>query len=237
MPVGNYEDLSLNEAIPSSIDDLIIECVAQSKEQRLSSARLFNTRLGALSQPTKPLSDVLAHGRLHELAVVIEEYSASDFISLPPGQRVLVLAKVFDVVGSNDHALESAAEGFLELLLVRGVLLEKEEYREIVRPAVQWGFEKHFDGRTGRESIRKSLEEAAFVSRDGAFDILTEEVLSYVATVDLASKEEWYLHTMREVIQALMANPTCESAASDLGKVFRKINQAQRSRVRPPRLW
>lgn len=94
MPMGSYEELSINEAIPASIDDLILECLAQNREQRLSSARLFNTRLtGALAQPTKPLSDVLAHGRLHELASVIEDYSAAEFVALPPGQRVLILAK------------------------------------------------------------------------------------------------------------------------------------------------
>ena len=94
-----------------------------------------------------------------------------------------------------------------------------------------------FDGRVGRESIRKGLEEAAFVSRDGAFDVLTEEVLQYVATVDLMTKEDWYLHTMRAVVQALMANPACEKSATELGTVFRAINQAQRSRPRGPVLW
>jgi serine/threonine protein kinase len=173
MPMGNYEDLSLNEAIPASIDDLVLECLVHNKEQRLSSARLFNTRLtGALAQPTKPLSDVLAHGRLRELASVIEDYSAAEFMLLPPGQRVLILAKISDVVNSNDRNLTSAAEGFLELMLTRGVLLDKEHYREVVQPSIQWAFEKEFDtGGVGRESIRKSLEVASFVSRDGAFDV------------------------------------------------------------------
>jgi serine/threonine protein kinase len=239
MPMGDYEDLSSNEAIPSSIDDLILECLVHNKEQRLSSARLFNTRLtGALAQPTKPLSDVLAHGRLHELANVIEDYSAAEFMALPPGQRVLILAKISDVVNSNDRNLTSAGEGFLELMLTRGVLLGKEDYREVVQPSIQWAFEKEFDtGGIGREPIRKSLEVAAFVSRDGAFDVLAEEIILYLKTVDLSTKDEWYFHTMRGVIQTLMANPTCETAAPELGQMFRGINRAQRSRPRPTRLF
>lgn len=236
MPMGDYEDLSINEAIPSTIDDLVLECREHDRERRIPNARLFSAKLaGALTQPTKPLSDVLAHGRLHELATVIEEYSASAFKSIPPGQRVLILAKVFDVVGSDDPRLESAAEGFLELLLTRGVLLETESYREIVCPSIHWAFEKEFDSGVGRGTIRRALESAAFDSRDGAFDVLTQEMLAYVAPVDFNSKPEWYLHSMREIIQALMANPTCEAAAIELGKVFREINRAQRARPRAAR--
>jgi serine/threonine protein kinase len=123
MPRGAYEELSINESIPPSMADLIIECLQPEREQRLASARLFNTRLtGALSRPVRPLSDVLAHGRLHELTAIIEEYSASEFMSLPPGQRVLILSKMFDVVGSHDRNLASAAEGFLKLMLTRVLL-------------------------------------------------------------------------------------------------------------------
>lgn len=99
MPLGNYEYLaSTNEAIPESIDALVIDCL-EPKERRINSARLFSSRLtGALSQPSKPLSDVLAHGKLHELGSVIEEMSATDFMNLPPGQRILIVTKIVDVV-------------------------------------------------------------------------------------------------------------------------------------------
>jgi serine/threonine protein kinase len=238
MPMGDYEDLSVNEAIPTTIDDLILECREQDKERRLPNARLFNAKLlGALTQPARPLSDVLAHGRLHELAALIEDYSPSAFKALPPGQMVLILAKVFDVVGSGDPRLDSAAEGFLELLVTRGVFLETESYREVVQPAIQWAFEKEFDTGVGRGTIRRALESGAFDSRDGAFDVLTQEMLAYLGTVDLDNKPEWYLHSIREIIQALMANPTCDKAAGDLGKIFRAINRAQRIRPRPARLW
>jgi hypothetical protein len=236
VPPGGYEELaSANEAIPPAIDELILDCLEEHREHRLSSARQFNVRLAsALVQPIRPLSDVLAHGRLHEVGVVIEEYTANGFMALPPGQRALILIKVSDVVGSNDPRLDSAAERFLELMLTRGLLLEKDDYKEIVHPAVHWAFEKEFEGsmRAGRESIRNALKEAAFISRDGAFEVLAEEILAYLENVNLSSKEDWYLHTMRNVVEGLMSNPTCDTAAIALSKILRSINQAQRSRTR-----
>ncbi len=128
----------------------------------------------------------------------------------------------------------------MELMLTRGVLLDRDNYRELVIPAIHWAFEKSFAGSTreGRESIRIALGEASFNARDGAYDVLTEEILQYLSGINLNEKEEWYLHTTRIVIEALMANPTCESAATPLAKVLRGINQAQRSRTRVAKtLW
>jgi len=231
MAPGNYEDLSSNEAIPSSIDDLILECTEPDRDRRLASARVFLTRLtGALAQPIKPLSDVLAHGKLHELALLIEEYTASGFKALPAGQRILIMEKVNGVLLSDNDMLHLAGERFLELLITRGVLIDTESYREIVQPAIHWAFEKRFDTYVGRPSIRKALKSAAFESRDGAFDVLSKELLSHLSSVDFDDKPEWYLHSMRELIQELMANPNCEDAALEFGKLLRTINKAQRAR-------
>jgi serine/threonine protein kinase len=230
IPPGNYEPLAANEAIPPQIDDLILDCLPV-KERRLESARLFMARLaGALSQPSKPLSDVLAHGRLHELAAAIESLSASEIDALPPGQRILILSKIADVVGSNDGSLVYASERLLQLMLTRGVLLNTEDYREIAAPALLWAFEKEFEGRVGRDSLRKALEEAAFLARDGAYEVLKDEFLSFFGSLNLENKEDWYLHTIREVTEALMANPTCDAGASELREALRKINKTQRSR-------
>ena len=70
------------------------------------------------------------------------------------------------------------------------------------------------------------------MARNGAYEVLKDEFLSFFKTVDLETKEDWYLHTMREVIEALMANPTCDVGANELGEAFRKVNQIQRSRPR-----
>ncbi|HEV2522279.1 MAG TPA: hypothetical protein VGT24_07850 [Candidatus Acidoferrales bacterium] len=78
--------------------------------------------------------------------------------------------------------------------------------------------------------MRKSLEEAAFLARDGAYEILEDSLLSFVSNLELADKVDWYLHTLREVIEAMMANPTCDKGAARLGDALRKINRAQRSK-------
>jgi hypothetical protein len=69
----------------------------------------------------------------------------------------------------------NASERLLVLLLTRGLRLEKEQYREIVSPAVQLGFVKVIDGYLGRNSVRQELEQAAYEARGGCYDVLKEE--------------------------------------------------------------
>ena len=87
--------------------------------------KTFSARLSGALRATKPLSEVLAHGKLHELAAALEELTAEDFLKLPAGQRALILTKVTDVVASGDTRLETASEQFLDLLLSIGLLLDK----------------------------------------------------------------------------------------------------------------
>jgi serine/threonine protein kinase len=231
MPQGGYEPLSSNEAISPLLDDLVLDCL-EPQSRRIDSARVFQARLaGALTQPSKPLSDVLAHGKLHELSSAIENLTPTEFDALPPGQKVLIISKVVDVVGSNEYRLQYAAERFLQLMLTRAILLDKEDYREIVEPAIRWGFETDFDGGLGKESIRRTLEEAAFLARGGGYEVLQEELLKFILRVEsLEDKEDWYLHTVREVVEAMMANPSCDDGAKSFGEFLRKINRAQRSK-------
>ena len=231
IPPGSYEPLTAaNEAIPPQIDELILVCMLP-RDRRLDSARLFTARLaGALSQPSKPLSDVLAHGRLHELSFAIEKLTPTEFAGLPPGQRILILSKMADVVGSDDPNLVYAGQQLLELMLTRALLVEDEAYREVVNSAIQWGFEKNIDGRIGSEPLRRTVEKAAFLSRNGAYEVLKGEFLAFYETVEIDSKEDWYLHMLREVLQALLANPECDTGYIELGAALRAVNQAQRSR-------
>lgn len=230
IPVGQYEELSAaNEAIPPQIDDLIRDCLL-SKERRLDSAKGFSSRLSGALRPLKPLSEVLAHGRLHELASAIEELTPEEFIKLPEGQRALVLVKLSDIIESGDPQLEFASERFLELLVVRGVLLDNDEYREIVVPAIRWGFERTFDGHLGRDSLRRALERAAYPARGSAHQVLCEEFGKFLKDTALDEKDDWYLHAARQVLQTLLANPSCTSGAGDLVDALKRVNSIQRSR-------
>ena len=231
IPAGHYEPLSsVNETIPPQIDDLIEDCLLP-KEQRLDSLRVFTSRLAGALQPAKPLSEVLAHGRLHELAISIETLSASEFVRLPEGQRALILAKVVDLVSSDDPKLEFACERLLELLLTRAILLAKDDYQEIVKPSVEWAFLKRFEGYLGRNSIRRALEQAGYEAKGTAYEVLKEEVAGCVSNVDLNDKEEWYFNALRDVIEALLANPASLDGTADLAAALRNLNKLHRAKA------
>ncbi len=231
IPPGEYEDLSAaSEAIPPQIDELIRDCI-QPPERRITSAREFLSRLAGAVSAAKPLSDVLAHGRLHELASALEPLSPTELARLPAGQRALILAKLSDIVASGDPNLHFAAEQFLDLLLSRALHLDKEDYRDVVGPAIDWAFEKESpNGYVGSNRIRRTLEEAAYSSRADAHEVLREEFGEFLKDKNLLDKEEWYLHGARKVLQTLLANPTCTTGAGDLVDALKKVNAAQRTR-------
>lgn len=228
---GAYEPLStLNETIPPQIDDLVTACI-DDKTRRLETVRLFSSQLsGALQLPSRPFSEVLTHGKLHEVAFYLESLTAADITSLPAGQRDLLLVKVTNVVGSNESSLEFPSEQLLELMLTRGVFLPKDDYRDIVVPAIEWAFEKHFGPRLGKVRLRDAIEEAAFISRGDAHQVLMEEFTKFLNRAQLGEKEDWFLHAIREVITALMANPSCTSGSAALKDALRNVNKIQRSR-------
>jgi len=231
IPVGDYEELSAgNEAIPPQVDELIRDCLL-AKERRVDSAKDFSARLAGALRATRPLSEILAHGRLHELSAALEDISPSDFIKLPAGQRELILAKMSDIVTSRDPGLDYAAEQLLNLTLSRGILLSKDDYREIVRPALEWAFARRFgDSSLGSLRLRRSLEESAHEARGDAHQVLREEVVRFFAEIELEDKENWYLQSVRNVVQTLLANPSCVSGATELVVSLKKVNQIQRAR-------
>ena len=232
IPVGDYEPLSAgNESIPPQIDDLI-RAALLPKERRLRSAKVFSQKLLGSLQPSRPLSEVLVHGRLHELATAIEHLSPAEFTQLPKGQQGLIFAKVANIVDSGESHLEVAAERFLGLLLNLCFLVEKDSYHEIVEQAVPWAFEKKFNGKIGRDSIRRALEKASHEAEGAAYEVLREEFENFLERTELDDQEEWYLHAVRNVLQNLLANPACTSGAGALVRALRKVNQVQRSKSR-----
>lgn len=136
---GAYEALSsLNQTIPPQIDDLINACL-DDKSRRLDSVSLFSSQLsGALQLPSKPIAEVFTHGKLHEVALTLESLEPVGVMNLSAGQRDLLILKITDVASSNDPQLEFPSERFLTLMLTRGIFLPKEDYREIVVPAISW---------------------------------------------------------------------------------------------------
>lgn len=228
--LGAYESLSsINQTIPPQIDDLITACL-EDKPRRLDSVKLFSSQLsGALQLPSKPIAEVFTHGKLHEIALTLESLEPVGVMNLSAGQRDLLILKITDVASSDDPHLEFASERFLALMLTRGIFLSKDDYREIVGPAISWGFERHFGPRLGKLSVRDAMEEAAFISRGDAHTVLTEEFIKFLERTQLESKEGWFLHALREVISALMANPDSTTSSPPLKEALKKVNKLQRA--------
>ena len=230
IPLGQYRELSVsNEAIPPQVDDLIRDCLLP-KARRVDSAKSFSERLAGSMRTLKPLSDVLVQGRLHEVASAIEELNAEEFINLPAGQRALILAKLAEITGSQ---LEAASVELLDLLLARGILLPKEDYREIVKLAIEWGFAKRFKtGSIGSDPLRRALAKAASQARSPAHEVLREELAAFLNEHNLDDENDlgWFLHSIRQVLQTLLANPNCLTGATELARTLKSVVSLQRSR-------
>jgi len=230
VPVGDYEELSTaDESIPPQIDELIQECLAPA-ERRVPTAKNFGTRLADSARVFKPLSEVLAHGRLHELAAALNPLDADDFVRLPPGQRALVLLKCDDVVTSGSETLRPAAIALLETLLRIGLLIPKVEYQEIVRPTIDWAYEQHSFGRQGCWPLQEALVYAASAARTEAHAVTAKELLLFLDDKRLAQKPNWYLQVLRNLLSSLLADQSCQEHVAELSIVMREFNRTQRAR-------
>ena len=229
IPVGDYEELSnANESIPPEVDALIEECLLPI-ERRIVSAKSFANRLANSLRVTKPLSEVLSHGRLHEVASALEELDPEQFSKLPPGQRALMLLKCDDIVNAGEETLKPAAARFLELLVVLGLHITKDEYRGIVKPAIYWAFEQQYNGKQGNSSIQGSIERAASAAGEAAHSIISEELLVFLNSVNLEEKPNWYLQVLRKILSTVMASQFCATQIPELSKFMKEVNRIQRS--------
>ena len=196
------------------------------KGRRVSPARTFGTRLLGALRLERVLSEVLASGRLHEIAIAFEQLDPEQFNALPKGQKTLVLVRLGDIVANPQ--LQPASEQFLRLLLTGGLLLSKNEYKQIVEPSIRCGIEEPHRDFVGSRNIKNAIVEAAAQARSDPHDVLTKAMISYLDESDLASKDDWFLSGARDIVQILLANPVCGGAATRSGKILRDINDNQR---------
>ena len=234
VPVGAYEELAvINEAIPPEVDVLVRDCLLPA-DQRVPTAGAFAGRLAGASKPSKPLSEVLAHGRLHELGSALQDFTPQEFSKLPEGQRALIISKLTDILDSGEDQLEYACEHLLNLMLERGLLLPAEDYETVVTPAVEWAFEKMFGNYVGRKSIRLSLERAAHAARGPAHAVLAGAFLTLLQRTSLEDRDEWFLHAAREFLTTLLANPECGDSAGELAAYLSQVHRLVRAMRREP---
>lgn len=234
--LAKYDPLSVKtESIPEQIDSLIQDCLLP-KDQRVSSATAFAERLAGALRMRKPLSEVLALGRLYEISLALkdQDFTPDGLAGLPEGQRALLLTKLESIICSDDESLAFPCAELLEVMLVKGLQLTADEYRRIAAPAVEWAFEKLYpypQGTSpGKRSLQNALRDVCLEAGREAHQVLREELEDFGQRINLKEKENWYLHSLREVLSALLANSAFTSGTTTIANLLTAVNEEQSSR-------
>jgi serine/threonine protein kinase len=225
---GGYQSLSdTNEAIPPAFDDLIKDCLAQDRNARLQSPQEFIKRLRSAFRTDVPLSTLLTDARLHEIAAALRLMSAEDFAAKPPGQKLLLINRLKDLLRIDRPEL-SAATAEVIALLTRLARFEREtDYRPVISAAFHWGFSKMYGPNWhGNEEIRSSLIDAAKAAAEAAHKVLADEFIAFLSDQDLRTLPRWSTHDLRLLVTCLLANPSCGKEADRLAELYDNINEA-----------
>ena len=228
---GEYSPLHiLNEAIPPTVDTLVESCLAP-KPRRLASAVDFTRRLELAFAVHQPLSVTLAEGQLHEVIAAIRDMTPEEFMELPAGQRTLVLMKCEDLIAAEDDRLALARAEFISVLSRLTLHAPTEQYRPIAEAALHFGFEYERPGMgwIGDRRVREALNEAAMKVGSANHAAISDRVVAWLGQIELDVREGWFFHSLRELLDRLLADPACQEVhATKLGTYRRKINQLQR---------
>jgi serine/threonine protein kinase len=222
---ADYQSLSDdNEAIPPSFDNLIKDCLAQNPNLRIPSAKAFVKELSTTLRTDIPLSELLTDARLHEIVAALQQLSADDFASKPKGQRLLIINRLRDLVRSDKKALLRPTAELITLLIRLAIHEPISQYSYIAKVGFEWGFDKYFNTWQGDQTIRDALISAAKAAGNDNHSVLSEEFLNLLAEKDIADLPSWYIHDLRIVATALLANPACGDEAEALAEMYNEIN-------------
>lgn len=225
---GGYQALSdSNEAIPTTFDDLIKDCIIQDKNSRIQTAQDFITRIRAAFRTDVPLSTLLTEARLHEVAAALRQLSAEDFSAKPRGQKLLLITRLKDLIRTDKPEIRTGTAEVISLLTRLARFEGDTEYRPIVSAAFYWGFEKMYGPNWhGDEDIRQSLIDSAKAANESAHKVLAMEFLSFMKGKDIAPLPRWSTHDLRIIAMSLLANANCGDEADQLATMYDQINEA-----------
>ena len=215
--VGIYNPLSsLTDAIPQAIDRLIQDCLREKAEDRIKSAADFASRLGRALEPHADFSDTLANGTLFEIQAALGAMSPKAYSLLPAGQRALIVTRLKDLVNVDEERPRRAVAALLAALTRCAHEARLEHYSVIVQHAVHYGYEKQYGTWFGNEEIRQELEEVSLRLGAEAHSILAAGITAYVAKTGMDAKGAWWSHSLRRLLQNLLANPACNDANAEV---------------------
>lgn len=223
---GEYRPLnSYNEGIPPAIDDLIRDSLKDAKA-RTPSVADFQKRLDSALTPRSTLQKILTEGALHEIQLALSELQPLAYAQLPPGQRILIMSRLRDLIDADHYPLRKPVAAFLEILLRVAFSANGTDYSYIARQALHYGYEKRYSEEwMGDQHLRETINVRASESNHEAHALITAEILSFFQDIELSERDKWYHHDLRILYQNLLANEHCsESHAIELGDQLRKLN-------------
>ena len=129
----------------------------------------------------------------------------------------------------------SARNEFLSVMTWMGVHLDPTEYTKIVTPSVRLGLGAATDGdpyAKGVSLIRDALVDAARDVVQPNHHVIVEVLLGWLADISIESQKAGLYHSLRLLLNALMANPECDdNDAPQLAAVLGRINELQRAKA------
>lgn len=231
---GNYQPLnSINELIPPAIDNLVKKCIAP-KPQRLDSADEFRKILKNALHGHRTLSETLVNGQLHEIAAAIRDMSPSAFMEMNPGQRLLILQKCHNLIAEESPKFKAAKIEFITILTGLGVHLKPEQYARVIKPAIRFGFgylsKEGGPAPPGNYQIREEIFNSAVEVKGENHHIMVSELTEWLNDINAAIQKNWFYHSVRQFLNALLANPHCSGEdAIPLAEKLAQMDDLQRS--------
>lgn len=226
-----YQDLSdKNEAIPPAIDELIKACITADKNSRIKDAAEFIHRLQNALRSDVPLSALLTDARLHEIHSALTRLSPDEYHVKPIGQKLLILNRVKDLVRTQVPIMKKPTAEMINVLLYVAMLENENNYKPIVDAALLWGLEISFGSDwQGDQAIRESLISCSKSYSKDSHTIASKSILQFVQNYKLSEKPKWWLHVLRSIVMALLANPNGDLYAEELATLYDEINKYSHS--------
>ena len=183
--MGGYRPLnSINEAIPSSVDILIRDCL-ETKDKRIETVDEFHRRLNQALRPSGNIGTTFSKGALADVVASLQGLNHITFNNLPVGQRILLMARFKTLITSDDFRLRNPTATFIEALLKVCGRMSENDFKPIASSSLIYGFEMQYSNKwIGNRSIRLEISTLAITAEHKQHKVLAEETLKYLADKD-----------------------------------------------------
>ena len=226
--VGGYKSLTLhNESIPPSVDELVRQSLQEDSSLRPQSSREFIDRFLASLRPHASFTSTLADGSLLEIQLALNAMTPSDYLALPPGQRILVATRLDDLITVDEERLRRAVASLIaEIVRLGHGDSRAAAYAKVIGYAFEYGFTKRYgDAWIGNALVRTALTDVSRTCNATAHAQIATDAIALANIDNLAEQQGWFPHDLRILLQNLLINLACDdSAAEAIGDALQHLN-------------